>query len=177
MARLIPDTCSTFADSIAARGSCAGVQVSFDTNLRLRLWPLERARAAMTQVMRMCDICLPSLDDVAAVTGLADPDEIADHCLALGATVVALKLGEHGALVADARERHRIAPHPCQAVDATGAGDTFGGAFVARRIAGDGLLAAGRHAAIAAALSTEGWGAVEPIPDADRVRAALAAQA
>jgi 2-dehydro-3-deoxygluconokinase len=98
-----------------------------------------------------------------------------DHCLALGARVVALKLGERGAIVASATERHRIAPFPCRPVDATGAGDTFGGAFVARLVAGDGLAAAGRYAAAAAALSTQGYGAVAPIPRAEQVRAALAA--
>jgi 2-dehydro-3-deoxygluconokinase len=152
----------------------AGVRVSFDTNLRLKLWPIDRARAVMTDVMRHCDICLPSLDDVTALTGLRDPDALVDHCLSLGAKIVALKLGARGAMVADARQRHRIAPHPCRPVDATGAGDTFGGAFVARLVAGDDLLAAGRYAVVAAALSTEGYGAVDPIPHASRVRAALA---
>jgi 2-dehydro-3-deoxygluconokinase len=128
----------------------------------------------MTDVMRRCDICLPSLDDVAAITGLSDPDALVDHCLSLGAKIVALKLGARGALVADANQRHRLAPHPCRPVDATGAGDTFGGAFVARLVAGDDLLAAGRYAVVAAALSTEGYGAVDPIPAASRVRAALA---
>jgi len=162
-----------FAAMQAARE--AGVRVSFDTNLRLKLWPLERARAVMTEAMRHADICLPSHDDLATLTGLHDDDALVDHCLRLGAQVVALKLGERGALVADGRQRHRIAPHPCRPVDATGAGDTFGGAFVARLVAGDSLLAAGRYAAVAAALSTEGYGAVEPIPHAARVREALAA--
>ena len=153
----------------------AGVRVSFDTNLRLKLWPAVRAHAVMTQAIRLADICLPSFDDLAALTGLRDDDAIVDHCLRLDAKVVALKLGERGALVADAHERHRIAPHPCHPVDATGAGDTFGGAFVARLVAGDTLVAAARYAAAAAALSTEGYGAVEPIPHAARVREALAA--
>jgi 2-dehydro-3-deoxygluconokinase len=153
----------------------AGVQVSFDTNLRLKLWPAARARAVMTEAMRLADICLPSFDDLAALTGLRDDDAIVDHCLRLGAKVVALKLGERGALVADAQARHRIAPHPCQPVDATGAGDTFGGAFIARLVAGDSLPAAARYAAAAAALSTEGYGAVEPIPRAERVRQSLQA--
>lgn len=153
----------------------AGVQVSFDTNLRLKLWSIERARSVMSDAMRRCDICLPSYDDMLALTGLSDPEAIVDHCLALGAKVVALKHGEHGAIVADARQRHRIAAYPCRPVDATGAGDTFGGAFVARLTAGDSLLQAGRYAAVAAALSTEGYGAVEPIPQAQAVRAALAA--
>ncbi len=156
-----------------AHARAAGVQVSFDTNLRLKLWPLSRARAVMSEALRLCDIALPSIDDVTAITGLTEPDALVDHCLNLGARVVALKLGAQGALVASALERHHIAPHPCQPVDATGAGDTFGGAFVARLVAGDTLADAGRYAAVAAALSTQGYGAVEPIPHAAAVRAAL----
>ena len=156
-----------------ALAKAAGVKVSFDTNLRLKLWPVHEAQAAMTALMRECDICLPSLDDMTVMTGLTEPDAIVDHCLSLGAQVVALKLGAQGALVADAAQRHRIAPHACKAIDATGAGDTFGGAFVARLLAGDDLLAAGRYASVAAALSTQGHGAVAPIPNAAAVRAAM----
>ncbi|MES2990030.1 MAG: sugar kinase [Pseudomonadota bacterium] len=166
------DACDTgYAAIHAARA--AGVRVSFDTNLRLKLWPIDRARAVMADVMRLTDICLPSYDDVLALTGIADPDALVDHCLALGAKTVALKLGEQGAIVADAQQRHRIAPFACTPVDATGAGDTFGGAFVARLVAGDTLRDAGRYAAAAAALSTQGYGAVAPIPRADAVRAAM----
>jgi 2-dehydro-3-deoxygluconokinase len=167
-----PSACDTcFAAIDCARA--AGVQVSFDTNLRLKLWPVQRARAVMNDVIAQSDICLPSYDDVVAISGLTDPDALVDHCLRLGAKTVALKLGEDGAIVASANERHRIPPAPCRPVDATGAGDAFGGAFVARLIAGDGLSEAGRYAATVAALSTEGYGAVAPIPRAERVRARL----
>jgi 2-dehydro-3-deoxygluconokinase len=169
-----PSACDTGYAAIAAART-AGVPVSFDTNLRLRLWPVDRARAVMTDVMRLADICLPSYDDMVAISGIAEPQAIVDHCLALGAKVVALKLGDKGAIVADSTQRHTIAPHPCKPVDATGAGDTFGGAFLARWVAGDSLVDAGRYAAVAAALSTQGYGAVEPIPRERDVRAALPA--
>jgi len=169
----ISTTACDTAYAAIALARAAGVQVSFDTNLRLSLWPIDRARAVMNDVMRRCDICLPSLDDVTAITGLSEPEAIVDHCLSLGARVVALKLGAQGAIVASTQERHHIPAHPCTPVDATGAGDTFGGAFVARLVAGDALLQAGRYAAAAAALSTQGYGAVEPIPAAAAVRAAL----
>ncbi len=165
------DTC--FAAVNIARA--AGVKVSFDTNLRLKLWPIARARAVMTEMIRLADICLPSYDDMVALTGLQEADAIADHCLELGAGMVALKLGAQGALLADGRQRIRIAAHPCTPVDATGAGDTFGGSFLARLVAGDAIEQAGRYATVAAALSTEGYGAVEPIPTAARVRAAMLA--
>ena len=162
-----------FAAIAIARG--AGVRVSFDTNLRLKLWPVARARRVMSAAIAASDICLPSHDDLAAITGLVEPEAMVDHCLRLGAGIVALKMGAAGAWVADARSRVRIAPHRCRAVDATGAGDVFGGAFVARLVAHDDLESAGRYAAVAAALSTEGYGAVAPIPHAAQVAAALRA--
>ena len=152
------------------------VMVSFDTNLRRKLWSLGRARAVIWDVIALADICLPSYDDVVQLSDLTDADAIVDRCLTAGAKIVALKLGASGALVADAHQRHRIAPYPCKAVDATGAGDTFGGAFVARIVAGDEIAAAGRYAAAAAALSTEGYGAVTPIPKAQQVLALLKQQ-
>jgi len=172
----ISDSACDTAHAAMDIARAAGVAVSFDTNLRLKLWPLARARALTYDAIARSDICLPSQDDLQQLSGLSDADALADHCLRLGARTVALKLGAAGALVADAQERHRIAPHPCLSVDATGAGDTFGGAFVARRLAGDSLLEAGRYAAVAAALSTQGFGAVAPIPDAAAVRRAMQQQ-
>jgi 2-dehydro-3-deoxygluconokinase len=169
-----PTACDTAYAAMAIARE-AGVKVCFDTNLRLKLWSIHRARAVMNDVIARCDICLPSHDDVVAITGLTDPDALVDHCLRLGAKEVALKLGEQGALVADANQRHRIAPFPCRPVDATGAGDAFGGAYVARRIAGDDLPTAARYAAAVAALSTQGYGAVAPVPRAAEVLASLGA--
>jgi 2-dehydro-3-deoxygluconokinase len=163
------DACYAAVD--AARS--AGRLVSFDTNLRLKLWSKDRARAAIADMMRFADICLPSRDDIALLTGIDDPDELADHALGLGAKTVALKLGAEGALVATGHERHRIPPYRVEAVDATGAGDVFGGSFVTRILRGDDPAAAGRYAAVAAALSTTGYGAVEPIPTVDQVQEAL----
>lgn len=163
------DTCFAAVEIAKA----AGVKVSVDTNLRLKLWPLARARAVMRELIAQADICLPSYEDVAAISGLEDPDRLLDYCLDLGARVVALKLGAKGALVSDGSRRLRSSPHPCRPVDATGAGDTFGGALLARMVAGDDLEAAARYATVAAALSTEGYGAVDPIPNAAQVRAAM----
>ncbi|MDR5757269.1 sugar kinase [Caballeronia sp. LZ035] len=152
-----------------------GVTVSFDTNLRLKLWPLARARAVMLDAIRSADICLPSWDDVTLLTGHEDKDAIVDALLALGPKVVALKLGREGAYIATPAERRVVPGRVVQAVDATGAGDCFGGAFIARIVAGDDPFAAARYANAAAALSTQGFGAVAPIPDQAAVERALKA--
>jgi 2-dehydro-3-deoxygluconokinase len=151
----------------------AGATVSFDTNLRLRLWPLARARACIEAAIALADIVFPSLDDAEALTGLNDADAIADHYLAL-CPLVLLKLGREGVLVATREGRQRIAGFAVQAVDATGAGDTFAGAFLARRLAGEAVADAARYANAAAALSTRGYGAVAPIPRENEVRAFMA---
>src|SRR5882724_8136023 len=56
----------------------AGTVVSFDSNLRLKLWPLDEARAAITQAMGQCDLFLPSVDDVGVLCGQTDHDAILD---------------------------------------------------------------------------------------------------
>ncbi|KVP20635.1 2-dehydro-3-deoxygluconokinase [Burkholderia multivorans] len=144
-------------------------KISFDTNLRLKLWPLPRARAVMREALRHTHICLPSWDDVTALTGANDRDAIVDAMLEHGPQIVALKLGKEGAYVATPHERRVVPGFAVEAVDATGAGDCFGGAFVARIVAGDDPFAAARYANAAAALSTTGYGAVAPIPRRDAV--------
>lgn len=158
-----------------AKVRAAGGQVSFDTNLRLKLWPLARARATMREAFALTDVCLPSWDDVTAVTGLEDRDAILDELLGHGVKVVALKLGREGCYVATPDERRIVAPYPVQAVDATGAGDCFGGAFIARLALGDDPFAAARYANVCAALSTTGYGAVAPVPRAENVLSLLGA--
>lgn len=152
----------------------AGCEVAYDTNLRLKLWSLERARAVMHGAIERCTIALPSVDDSRMLTGLDDPDAIADAYLRRGPAIVALKLGADGALVATPDRRERLAANRVAAIDATGAGDTFDGAFLARLAAGDDPFTAARYANAAAALTTTGYGAVAPIPRADAVHALLA---
>jgi len=162
---------TVFAAMGAARG--AGVTVSFDTNLRLRLWPLDRARAVIHAAAALADILLPGFEDAMHLTGLADPDRIVDTYLGLGPKIVALTLGARGVLVATADRRETIPPVPVSPVDATGAGDTFDGAFLAEYLRHGDPFAAGRYANVAAALSTEGYGAVTPIPRRTAVEAAM----
>jgi 2-dehydro-3-deoxygluconokinase len=152
----------------------SGVKVAYDTNLRLRLWPPARARAIIEAAIAMADMAFPSREDAEALTGLSDPDAIADHYLRLGCPLVAVKCGADGALLATASGvRIRVPAHRVNAVDATGAGDTFCGAFMARTVLGDDAPRALAYANAAAALSTTGYGAVAPIPRAEAVRALL----
>jgi 2-dehydro-3-deoxygluconokinase len=151
----------------------AKVQISYDTNLRLALWPLDRARAVIHASIGMTDVLRPSLEDARALSGIDDPDKIIDFYMGMGPKIVALTLGAEGAIVATREKRERIPPRPAKLVDATGAGDTFTGAFLAEYLRTSDPFAAGRYANVAAALSTEGYGAVGPMPKRAAVEAAL----
>jgi 2-dehydro-3-deoxygluconokinase len=151
----------------------AGTRVSFDSNLRLKLWPLARAKACIAQAVSLCDVFLPSLDDMQALTGLSSPNDIVrwghDH----GAPTVVLKLGAEGALVSDGQERRRIPARSVTVRDATGAGDCFCGNLLARLAKGDDVFRAAHYANAAAALSVQGFGAVAPMPRSNSVFAVL----
>jgi len=151
----------------------AGVAVSYDTNLRLRLWPIERARDVTNAAMREADIALPGLDDARQLTGRDTPDAIADFYLEGGSRIVALTLGKEGALIATLDERRIVPSITVAAVDATGAGDCFDGAFLAEWLRTGDPFRAGRYACAAAAFSTTGYGAVAPLPRRDAVLAAM----
>ena len=152
----------------------AGVTVSYDTNLRLSLWPLDRAMAIVQRTAELSDIILPGLEDAQALTGLNDPNAICDLYLELGIGTVALTMGAQGALIATSNKRKQLAPHLINCVDATGAGDAFDGAFLARIAAGDDVFDAALYANAAAALSTTGFGAIASIPKPGDVRALMA---
>lgn len=168
-----PQACDTaFAAMHAARAT--DTLVAFDSNLRLKLWPLDRAQACIRHAVGLCDLFLPSLDDMVALTGLTQPEAIVDWGHAQGAATVVLKLGGDGVLVSHAGWRERIPAHPVQVRDATGAGDCFCGNLLARVAAGDNVFAAARYANAAAALAVQGWGAVAPLPTAEAVQQVLA---
>ena len=153
-----------------AAAKAASTLVCFDSNLRLKLWTLEAAQSAMAQVLAQTDIFLPSLDDVVALSGLSQPADIVAWSHALGARMVALKLGAGGLLLSAGGVQTRIPALSVLALDATGAGDCFAGNFLARLAMGDTALQAAHYANAAAALSVQGYGAVAPLPRPEQVR-------
>jgi 2-dehydro-3-deoxygluconokinase len=151
----------------------AGAQIAYDPNLRLRLWPLERAREVIGATIALCDHFLPSLDDVRPISGLQEPQEIVQWCHRLGARTVVLKMGERGSLVSQGQGCSAVPALRVKAVDATGAGDCFDGSYLARLAAGCDPVAAAQWASAAAALATTGYGAVDLLPTPDRIRELL----
>ena len=161
--------CDAVCAAIAAAKS-GGAAFVYDSNLRLRLWPLARAREVITATVAQSDYFLLSMEDAEALCGLRDADAIIDWCHRAGAGIVALKLGADGVIGSDSTRRELIAGHKVDCVDATGAGDCFAGALLARMSAGDDFWQGLRYANAAAALTTTGYGAVAPLPRPEAVR-------
>jgi 2-dehydro-3-deoxygluconokinase len=152
-------------------------KIAFDSNLRLKLWPLERAREMIGAAAAMADYFFPSIEDARQLSGTESPEANLEWAHDLGAKTVFLKLGADGVIVSDGKKGERMPGHAVKALDATGAGDCFCGAALARLAAGDSIWEAARYANAAAALATTGFGAVDPLPRPGAVRSLLASQA
>jgi 2-dehydro-3-deoxygluconokinase len=164
--------CDAVFAAIDAAIAAAAVVV-YDPNLRHKLWPLPRARATILATMARCTWCVPSFDDARLLFDGGDAPGAIAACHRAGAPGVVLKLGADGCIVSDGSRQRHVSAHRVAALDATGAGDCFDGAFAARLLAGDDPFAAAAYANVAAALATTGYGAVAPLPRDGDVRACL----
>ncbi len=145
------------AMKIARDGSTS---VAFDPNLRPALWPIEIAREVIHEAMRYCDIALPSLEDAQHLTGLTSPKEICGFYHDLGPKTVVLTLGMNGVYLSEEGKEAQLPGHQVEAVDATGAGDCFNGAFLATWVQTGCFKSAAERANFAAAQSTTHYGAL-----------------
>jgi 2-dehydro-3-deoxygluconokinase len=158
------------AISIAKRHD---TRVSYDTNLRLRLWTKEAAKPVIEATAAQADILKTSLDDAEVMLGFKDVNRVADHFLNLGSRAVIVTLGANGVAAVTPEKREQFKKHAVNAVDATGAGDAFTGALLAEIARDEDFFAAARFANAAAALSTTGYGAVKPLPRRAEIEALL----
>ena len=157
------------------RARAAGARFVYDANLRPRLWPRRRAAAVIAATIPLSDYFLLSMEDAEALCGLREPRAILDWCHRAGAAAVALKLGAEGLIASDTERVEVLAGHKVDCIDATGAGDCFAGALMARMAAGEDFWEALRYANAAAALTTTGYGAIAPLPRLDAVNAFIGA--
>lgn len=177
ISQAISETARAAVDHALATARRTGVRLSYDTNLRTRLWSADEARPVVERTARLVQILKTSLEDSEALLGSKEPSQIAAHFLGLGCSIVVVTLGRAGVLLAQASGEEAIGGFPVDAVDATGAGDAFTGALLAELAAGKDAAQATRFANAAAALSTRGYGAIEPLPRRDEVERFLQQQA
>ena len=113
-------------------------RIAFDPNVRLALWETAQIAAeSIESALSICDVALPSSEDIARLFGLEEPQQQANLLLAMGVRELALTLGSSGCLVIDGEVRARLpAPAVDKVVDTSGAGDAFNGAYLAARLRG-----------------------------------------
>ncbi len=113
----------------------------------------------------------PNETEIAAITGCpitSDPEELKGAVKILkdkGVENVIVTLGSHGSLVCEQGKEQVLVPvKKCNAIDTTGAGDTFTGALCVALAEGKSLLEAAQFATRACSLAVQRMGAMAGIP-------------
>lgn len=115
-----------------------GRTVSFDPNLRPRLWSSQQDMIdCVNQLASRADLLLPGLAEGRLLTGRTHPADIAEFYLARGARWVVVKLGAQGAYFAGPDGCGSVAGLPVQkVVDTVGAGDGFAAGVISALLSG-----------------------------------------
>src|SRR5688572_21393913 len=114
-----------FAAFATARS--AGAPIFFDPGPNVEFIPSEQRERVLASV----DVLLLAEPEAQFLSHVKDRVELAQALLALGPSVVVLKLGGEGCLVATAEETHHVPGFSVSVVDTVGAGDSFAPAFIA----------------------------------------------
>ena len=115
------------------------------------------------------DLFMPSYDEAAKLTGEKDPSRIAALFKKLGAKNVIIKLSAKGCYFQNAERSLRLPPLRVEAVDATGAGDTFLAGFLASLLNGASVQEALLFANACGAICTTKVGAAAALRDRAQV--------
>ncbi|WP_276354951.1 sugar kinase [Cohnella caldifontis] len=103
-----------------------GLTVSFDPNLRRKLWSEEEARRTLLELIPLCDLFLPGLEEAEFLLGEKTEEAYGQAFLEMGPETVVLKLGDRGAVGFSVERSVRVDPvRVPRIVDTVGAGDAF----------------------------------------------------
>lgn len=160
------------ARAIRAKGGT----VSFDPNLRKEILDAPGMAAAMETILSLTDLFLPSGDEISLLTTARDDAGAVAELLARGIRAIVHKQGARGVAYHDATGRRFVPSFAVQEVDPTGAGDCFGGAFVAVWLRGEEIDRALTLAAAAGALAVTQRGPMEGAASLDTIRTFAASQ-
>ncbi|MEM3046793.1 MAG: sugar kinase [Candidatus Bathyarchaeia archaeon] len=154
----------------------AGGLFSFDPNVRLRLWPVNTARAIVSYACTQANIVITSIEDMKLLYGYEEPEKAASALHSMGPEKVVVKLGAEGCLVSADGESFRSPGFKVKVVDTTGAGDAFDGAFIMGMLEGWDYRRIARFSNAVGALTAMDRGAVAPIPTRRQVEKFLRSQ-
>ena len=158
----------------------AGLMISFDPNLRPPLWEsLELAKEQMEYGFEYCNILKISDNEIQFVTGLTDYDEGIQYLQQkYHIPLILLTLGKDGSRAYYKQMRIEKKGFACNAIETTGAGDTFCGSSLnyivehgIENLTEEQLGEMLTFANAAAALITEKKGALRAMPEKEEVLA------
>jgi 2-dehydro-3-deoxygluconokinase len=136
---------------LLAAARAMGASVSFDPNIRLKLWSLDDAVPALREVLPQVDDLLLSEAEALALTGAAALDDALRRLAGLGIARVVVRRGAGGAVGTGDGGRVEVAAEASgPVVDCVGAGDAFTTGYLFERL---------RGATFAAAMATGAWAA------------------
>jgi 2-dehydro-3-deoxygluconokinase len=143
----------TTADLLAAAQE-TGTTTSFDVNYRSKLWTPEEAREALEGLFPDVDSLMVARRDAREVLAREGDAEAIAAGLAeeFDFRTVIVTRGEDGALAHHGGETYEQSAIETDTLDPIGTGDAFVGAFLARRLAGDGVPTALEYGSATAAL-------------------------
>ncbi len=138
----------------------AGASVSFDPGSYQMIREIGREEFRRTTREMSVDFLFPNLEEGRAMTGAKTPTEVLEALQDLyPQTMIVLKLDKNGALIAEGHNSFQVAATNDTAIDATGAGDAFCGAFLGHYLQSKNALAAAELAAQVAGWVVSRFGA------------------
>lgn len=108
------------------------IQVSFDPNLRQKLWADKlKMKKEVLDIIKKSDILLPGVEEGKILLGISSPEKIIKEFYEIMGGLVVLKLGEEGALYYRGNEIVHIPAYKIETViDPIGAGDAFAAGLI-----------------------------------------------
>lgn len=151
----------------------AGVKVSFDPNLRLKLWSIEEARPVLLGLAEKCDYFLPGLDELKLLYGTEDEEEIFERLTQLKAVSI-VKGGPDLTYVLQQGKRIEVPYFKAeQVLDTVGAGDGFCAGFLSGLLKNGDVVEATRLGNLMGSMVIQAIGDWEALPTWEQVEAKL----
>lgn len=147
------------------------VLISFDPNIRLKLWNIEEAKPIIMDIMKMTDIVFPGKEEGKLLLGTDEPKEIGRFFLNMGCKIVATKLGKEGCYIASRENEELVAGYIVEKPeDTVGAGDGFAAGFLSGILRNLNLRECGQLANAVGAMATLVRGDMEGFPTLQQVK-------
>ncbi|PWW20544.1 2-dehydro-3-deoxygluconokinase [Cytobacillus oceanisediminis] len=106
------------------------IPISFDPNIRLKLWSIEEARKAYNSIFPHVDILLTGLDEIRLISGMEAEDELAMFAREYGIKDLVIKDGANGSKLFRDGKWTRAESFLVTPIDTVGAGDGFDAGYV-----------------------------------------------